>query len=263
MSDRERHARGGDGAGRTVLVTGASSGIGAAIARAFGGLGWAVAVGGRRTDRLREVAGEIERAGGRAFAHPLDVTEPESIDGFLAAAEGALGPLDVVVNNAGIGVPGALHEIAVEDIQRELATNLLGPMLVVRRALPGMLARRHGDLVFISSMNAVAPRPLQLGYTAAKAGLEAMAHTLRMELEGTGVRSIIVRPGPTRSEFGYGWGPGVLTRLLDTWKHWGFMRHNETLDGRQVAAAVVAAVTAPAGMSMDVIQVNPDGSSEA
>jgi NADP-dependent 3-hydroxy acid dehydrogenase YdfG len=247
------------GAGRTVLVTGASSGIGAAIARAFGTRGWAVAIGARRTDRLQEVAHAIEQAGGRVFAQALDVTQPASIETFFSAAEAALGPMDVVVNNAGMGVPGPLHELAVEDLQREVATNLLGPMLVARRALPGMLARRRGDLVFISSMNVVAPRPLQLGYTATKAGVEGMAHTLRMELEGTGVRSLIVRPGPTRSEFGVRWGPDILSRALDAWKHWGFMRHNEILDGNHVAAAVVAAVTAPPGVSLDVIQVNPDG----
>jgi NADP-dependent 3-hydroxy acid dehydrogenase YdfG len=249
-------------AGRTLLVTGASSGIGAAIARAFGARGWAVAIGARRTDRLEEVARAVEQAGGRAFAHPLDVTEPASIETFFAAAEARLGPMDAVVNNAGIGTPGALHELAVDDIQRELATNLLGPMLVTRRALPGMLARRRGDLVFISSMNVVAPRPLQVGYTAAKAGVEGMAHTLRMELEGTGVRSLIVRPGPTRSEFGFRWEPDVLGRALDAWKHWGFMRHTDILDGDRVAQAVVAAVTAPPGTSLDVIQVNPDGSGE-
>jgi NADP-dependent 3-hydroxy acid dehydrogenase YdfG len=248
---------------RTLLVTGASSGIGAAIARAFGKRGWAVAVGARRIDRLQAVAHDIEQAGGRAFAHALDVTQPESIDAFFTAAEVALGPMDVVVNNAGMGVPGLLHELAVEDIQRELATNLLGPMLVVRRALPAMLMRRHGDFVFISSMNVVAPRPLQLGYTAGKAGVEGMAHALRMELEGTGVRSIIVRPGPTRSEFGSKWRADILVRVLDAWKYWGFMRHNEYLDGDRVADAVVAAVTAPRGVSMDIIQVNPDGSNNA
>jgi len=243
-----------------LLVTGASSGIGAAIARTFGTLGWCVAVGARRAERLREVAHEIEQAGGHAWAHALDVTQPESIDAFFAAAEAALGPIDVVINNAGIGVPGMLHELAVEDIQRELATNLIGPMLIIRRALPGMLARGRGDLVFISSMNVVAPRPLQAGYTAAKAGLEGLAHTLRMELEGTGVRSIIVRPGPTRSEFGYRWGSDVLIRVAETWKHWGLMRHHNILDGARIAEAIVAAVSAPPGMSMDIIQVNPDGS---
>jgi len=244
---------------RTALVTGASSGIGAAVARAFGALGWSVAIGARRMVRLEEVARDIEATGGRPFARHLDVTKADSIDAFFAAAEVALGAVDVVVSNAGISIPGLLHELSVANLETELATNLLGPMLVARRALPSMLARQHGSLVFISSMNVVEPRPLQVGYTAAKMGVEGLARTLRKDLEGTGVRSIIIRPGPTRSEFGFAWGKDLLIRVLESWKHWGFMRHNEMLDGEHVAAAVVSAVTAPAGLVVDVIQVNPEG----
>jgi NADP-dependent 3-hydroxy acid dehydrogenase YdfG len=131
-------------------------------------------------------------------------------------------------------------------------------MLITRRALPSMLERRQGDLVFISSMNVVEPRPFQLGYTAGKAGLEGMAQTLRRDLEGTGVRATIVRPGATRSEFGFGWHPDILVRVLDSWKRWGFLRHMDMMESEQVALAVVAAVTAPPGLRMDVIQVNPE-----
>ena len=243
----------------TVLVTGASSGIGAAVAQAFGALGWAVAMGARRGDRLQEVAQTVSAAGGRPFAHYLDVTKADSIDAFFAATEAALGPVDVVVSNAGVGIPGVLHELSVADIETELATNLLGPMLVARRALPSMLARRSGTLIFISSMNAVQPRPLQIGYTAAKAGVEGVAHTLRLDLEGTGVRSLIVRPGPTRSEFGFGWAPGMLVRVIESWQRWGLMRHNDMLDPEHIAAAVVSAATAPAAAHLDVIQLNPTG----
>jgi NADP-dependent 3-hydroxy acid dehydrogenase YdfG len=121
-----------------------------------------------------------------------------------------------------------------------------------------MLERRRGDLVFISSMNVVEPRPFQLGYTAAKAGLEGMAHVLRKDLEGTGVRATIVRPGATRSEFGFGWEPDILVRVLDSWKHWGYLRHLDMMEGEQVALAVIAAVTAPPGLHMDIIQVSPE-----
>ena len=244
---------------RTALVTGASSGIGAAIALGLGATGFAIGLGARRTDRLAEVAKAIEGEGGRAFAHPLDVTQAESIDAFVAAAEAALGPADVVVSNAGVGIPGLLHEIPADELEAELRTNLLGPMLLARRVLPGMLERRTGDLVFVSSMNAVEPRPFQVGYTAAKAGVEGLARALRRELEGTGVRAVVVRPGPTRSEFGFAWGPEVLERVLDSWKRWGFLRHMEMLDGEAIAAAVIWAATQPRSTSIDVIQVNPEG----
>jgi len=243
---------------RTAVVTGASSGIGAAIARALGALGWSVALGARRTELLEDVARGVASAGGRPLAHALDVTDEAGIDAFFTATESAFGAVDVVVSNAGIGLPGLLHEVPVANLERELRTNLLGPMLVARRALPAMLAGKRGDLVFISSMNVVEPRPFQLGYTAAKAGLEGMAQVLRRDLEGTGVRATIVRPGATRSEFGFGWEPEILMRVIDSWKAWGFMRHLDMMEGDQVALAVVHAVTAPPGLHMDVIQVNPE-----
>jgi NADP-dependent 3-hydroxy acid dehydrogenase YdfG len=242
-----------------ALVTGASAGIGAAIAVGLASSGFSVALGARRMERLGEVARAVEGEGGRAFAHRLDVSRAESIDEFVTAAEAALGPPEVVVSNAGVGVPGLLHEVASAELEAELRTNLLGPMLLARRVLPAMLARRRGDLVFVSSMNVVEPRPFQVGYTAAKAGVEGLARALRRELEGTGVRAVIVRPGPTRSEFGFAWGPEVLERLLDSWKRWGFLRHNEMLDGAAIARAVVWAATQPRSASIDVIQVNPEG----
>ena len=245
---------------RTAIVTGASSGIGAAIACALGAQGWRIALGARRTDKLAEVATEVEKAGGRAFLHALDVADADGIERFFAASERALGPAGVLVSNAGVGVPGLLHQLAVADLERELRTNLLGPMLMARRALPAMLEARRGDLVFISSMNVVEARPYQVGYTAGKAGVEGMAHTLRRDLEGTGVRTTIVRPGATRSEFGFGWSPDVMVPLLDSWKRFGLLRHLDMMDGTQVAAAVVAAVNAPPGVSMDIIQVTPEQS---
>jgi NAD(P)-dependent dehydrogenase (short-subunit alcohol dehydrogenase family) len=243
---------------RTAVVTGASAGIGAAIAEALGALGWNVSIGARRTEALTEVGKAVETAGGRPFAHALDVTDPESIERFFAATEKAFGVVGVVVNNAGIGLPGLLHEMPIENVERELATNLLGPMRVARRALPSMLAARSGDLVFISSMNVVEPRPFQLGYTAAKAGLEGMVSVLRRDLEGTGVRATIVRPGATRSEFGFGWDPTILMRVIDSWKEWGYMRHLDMMEGAHVAHAVVSVVTAPPGLHVDVVQVNPE-----
>lgn len=244
---------------RTAIVTGASSGIGAAIARACGARGWSVALGARRTDRLEAVAREVEAAGGKGLAYALDVRDSGSIDAFFAATERAFGPVDLVVSNAGLGRPGLLHEIDVDEIRTELDTNLLGPILVARRAIPAMIERGQGDLVFISSMNVVAARPFQLGYTASKAGLEGVAQTLRMDLEGTGVRSIIVRPGPAKSEFGMRWGPDILGRVLESWKQWGFLRYWATLEAAAIAAAVMSAVTAPPEANVDLIQVTPAG----
>ena len=242
---------------RTAIVTGASTGIGAAIARAFGGLGWSVAIGARRIERLESVARDVEAAGGRVFSHQLDISDAASVDAFFDGAEAAFGPLEVVINNAGIGIPGRLQELTVEEIQTEIAIDLIGPMLVSRRALPSMVERRRGELVFITSANTVAPRPSQIGYTASKAGVEAVARTLKMELEGSGVRSIIVRPGPTLTEFAGDWGPGRVDRLIESWEGWGLTRHDGLLQPEYIAAAVVTAVTAPDHVHLNEIQVDP------
>lgn len=242
---------------RTALVTGASSGIGAATARAFGRLGWPVALGARRAERLAEVAGEVRAAGGRAFAHPLDVTQPASIDGFFDAAEAELGTCDVVVSNAGLGIPRLLHEATPEDLRREVETNLLGALWVARRAIPRLLERGSGDLIFVSSLNAVAPRTFQAGYTASKAGVEGLARVLQMELEGTGVRATIVRPGPTGSEFGSSYGGELARRLLESWKYWGVMRQLHWMPAERVAEAVVAVASAPPDVHLDLVQVMP------
>jgi NAD(P)-dependent dehydrogenase (short-subunit alcohol dehydrogenase family) len=245
---------------RTAIVTGASSGIGAATALELARQGYAVAVGARRVERLREVTAQIEAAGGRAFAHFLDVSQPASIDAFYAAAESALGPIELLVNNAGMSILNLLPDAKVEDLRSELEVNLLGPMLLCRRAIPGMLARRRGDLVFVGSENAVRPRPFQAAYTAAKAGIEGLARVIAMELDGTGVRSIVVRVGPTGSEFGARMDHGMLRRALEAWRYWGVQRHMHFMPSESVAKAIARAVAAPVEESYpSLIEVMPGG----
>ena len=248
---------------RVAFVTGASAGIGAATARALGALGWSVGIGARRTERLEAVAADIDAAGGHAFAHVLDVSDPASLQKFFDAAEQALGPVDVLVNNAGVCHPGLLHEVAPEDLEDELKTNLLGPILLSRLAIKSLLARSApGDVVFVSSENAVRPRTFQVGYTSTKTGMEAVAAVLRMELERTGIRATVVRPGPTGTEFGHDWEPEVIQRLVESWKYWGLYRYMDSLPPESVAHAVKTVVTAPAGTHFDCIEVMPQPPAE-
>ena len=243
---------------RMAIVTGASSGIGRAIATELGRVGWRVALGARRTERLDETAAEVRAEGGEPFAHHLDVTDAASIDRFFGAAESALGPVDVLVNNAGVATPGWLHEIPADAVAREVATNLLGPLLVTRLAIASMRSRQRGDLVFITSDASRHARPRMATYTATKAGLEALAHALAMELEGSGIRSTTVRVGPTVSEFGFGWPMDELEDLMSYWPRFGLQRHAGVLDAAAVARAVVTAVTAPVGVHVDTIEVQPE-----
>jgi len=244
---------------RTAVVTGASSGIGVTIATELGRLGWNVAVGARRTDRLEDTAAEVRAAGGTPFQHALDVSDATSIESFFRAVEAECGPVDVVVNNAGIATPGWLSRIPVEAIEREVHTNLLGPILMSRLAIASMQRRgARGHLVFITSDATRHARPRMSTYTATKAGIEALAHCLSLELEGSGIRSTVVRVGPTISEFGFGWPMDELEDLMAYWPRFGLQRHAGVLDPGAIAAAVVAAVTAPPGVLIDTIEVQPE-----
>ena len=251
MSAEEQH--------RTAIVTGASSGIGVSIATELGRLGWSVALGARRADRLEDTATLVRDAGGRPFAHTLDVSEADSIESFFAAAEGALGPIDVVVNNAGVATPGWLVDVPAAAIEHEVATNLTGPILLSRLAIASLQARgARGDLVFMTSDASRNARPRMATYTATKAGLEALVHSLAMELEGTGIRASTIRVGPTLSEFGFGWPMDDLVDLMSYWPRFGLQRHSGVLEPEAIARAVVTAVTAPPGVLFDTIEVQPE-----
>lgn len=244
---------------RVAVVTGASSGIGRATAVELGRLGWPVAIGARRADRLAETADAVRDVGGDVFAHALDVCDPSSVSSFLDAAADALGPVEVLVNNAGMATPGYLHTLPPEAIQREIATNLVGPLLTSRHVIGSLRARGgRGHLVFITSDATRHARPRMAAYTSSKAGLEALAHTLQMECEGTGIRVTTVRVGPTLSEFGFGWPMEELEDLMSYWSRFGLQRHAGVLEPQAIARAVVTAVTAPPGVVIDSIEVQPE-----
>ena len=248
------------GRARIALVTGASSGIGAATAIELGRRGWAVAVGARRPERIEQVAKQVEAVGGRAFAHPLDVTLPHSADEFCAAVERALGPPDLLVNNAGQNLSALVADASDAQLRADVEINLLGAMFMTRRVLPGMLARRVGDVVFLGSDSATRPRTYQGAYAAAKAGLEAFARVLEMETEGTGVRSMLVRVGPTGTEFGTRMPQERLGEILASWKYWGVLRHLHWMSADAVARAIVSAVEVPVEEAYPpVIEVQPGG----
>jgi NADP-dependent 3-hydroxy acid dehydrogenase YdfG len=239
---------------RTAVVTGASSGIGRAVAVALGRLGWTVGLGARRADALDETAQLVVDAGGSPIAHPLDVTDAASMDAFLAAC----GPLDVLVNNAGIATPGLLHETNDDAHRAIIETNLLGPLLLTRRVVAGWCAeRRAGDVVFVSSDASVHPRPYLATYGVSKAGVDALAQVLALECEGTGIRSTIVRVGPTLTGFGDGWDTAQFEAIIPRWQRFGIQRHFSTLTPEDVAQAVVTAVTLPPHAWVPIIEVQP------
>ena len=243
---------------RTAVVTGASAGIGRAIAVALGGLGWSVGLGARRTDRLEETAQLVAAAGGRPCASALDVSDAASIDAFLEAVNAELGPVDVLVNNAGVAAPGRLHEMSDAQHEQILTTNLLGPILVTKRVVAALRASHApGDIVFISSDATIHPRPVLGTYGVSKVGLEAYATVLALECEDFPIRSSIVRVGPTITGFADGWDLEQFTEIIASWQRFGIQRHFNTMHADDVARTVVAVVTAPPHMWTRVVEVQP------
>jgi short-subunit dehydrogenase len=181
---------------RTALVTGGGTGIGRGIALALARRGAQVALVGRRREPLESMAGEIERQGGRALALPADLTQAGQRAALRARIHEALGPLDLLVNNAGVLAGGELVALSPAEIEAAVALNLAVPMLLVQQWLPD-LARRRGAVILVGSTMSFVPLPAATVYSASKAGLRAFGRGLRYELRGRGVHVLTVYPPGT------------------------------------------------------------------
>ncbi|HTW14880.1 MAG TPA: SDR family oxidoreductase [Nocardioides sp.] len=243
---------------RPAVVTGASSGIGAATALALAAAGHPVALGARRTEKCEEVATAVRDAGGEAVVHRLDLTDGESVNAFAKAVADDLGDIEVVISNAGAVAPGTIHEVEPDRFAREIDLNLTGAQRLVRAFVPGMVERQRGDFVFVSSDVAVRARPFMSSYAAGKWGLEGMAHALQMELEGTGVRASIVRPGPTWSEMGTDWDVDEAAFVLNQWVRFGLARHPHFMKPTAIADAITTVVSVPRGVHLNLVEVSPE-----
>jgi len=186
-----------------VLITGASSGFGAAAARAFGAEGARLLLGARRLARLEAVAAEARQAGAaQAHVHALDVAQTTSVEAFLRWSRTKTDRLDVLLNNAG-GAHGLdpVAEGKDEDWERMLAANVLGVLRVTRAALPLMLQNPGSTIINIGSVAGHAAYEGGAAYCAAKAGELQITRALRLELNGTGIRVTTVDPGLAQTEF--------------------------------------------------------------
>jgi short-subunit dehydrogenase len=181
--------------GRTALVTGASGGLGAHLARRLAHEGMNVALAARREEELSALAAELEALGVRAAALPADLSDLEQIDPLIERAQDALGPLDLLVNNAGVESVGAFTACTREELTGTVDLNLTAPLLLTHRVLPGMLARRRGHVVFISSLGGKSGPAYEEPYAATKAGLIGLNQSLRAEYRGEPVGFSVVCPG--------------------------------------------------------------------
>lgn len=232
-------------AGRTALVTGASRGIGSAIARRLAAEGGRVALVARGADALEELAGEI---GGGAFAVPCDVADADAVSHAVEAIGRRLdGAPDVIVNNAGVFAVAPAHEQDPDAFDTMLSTNLGAPFRIVRALLPAMRARASGHIVTIGSIADRATFPGNAAYAASKYGLRALHEVLRAELRGSGVRTTLVSPGPTDTPL---WDP------LDPDATPGFTPRAEMLSADAVADAVAYAVLVPPSVNVDELRLS-------
>lgn len=186
-----------DFAGRTAIVTGASSGIGLFVARALASQGMAVVLAARSESALEEVAEEIRQTGATAIAVPTDVTVHADRERLVNRALSECGRIDVLVNNAGIETYCPFTELSMEQIARTIEVNLTSAILLSRLVLPAMLAAGTGHIVNMSSTAGKHGPAYGAAYGASKAGLISLTETLRAEFKGQGVSASVICPGFT------------------------------------------------------------------
>ncbi|MEV8367646.1 SDR family NAD(P)-dependent oxidoreductase [Streptomyces niveus] len=241
-------------AGRpTAVITGASSGIGAATARQLAAAGLHVVVTARRKDRIEALAAEINAAGHSATAYVLDVTDRAAVDAF-AAELGSLPSVDVLVANAG----GALGADPVasgdpDDWRRMFETNVIGTLHTTQALLPALTASGNGTVVILTSTAGFATYEGGGGYVAAKHGEHVLAETLRLEIVGTPVRVIEVAPGMVKTEeFASTRFRGDTERAAKVYEGVA-----EPLSAEDVADTITWAVTRPHHVNIDLLVVRP------
>jgi len=244
---------------RPVLVAGASSGIGAATAEWLAAAGYPVALAARRVEKLQELADKITANGGEAVAVPLDVTDEQSVLDCVAKAEAALGSLEIVVAGAGDLAVGLSYDTLPEEFAAQINIHLTGAYRIYRAVIGGMIDRTRGDFVFIGSDVAIRPRPWSSAYVAAKSGIDGLVATIQLELEGTGVRAGVVRPGQTLTGMGMNLDPKDTEDMLNDWIKHGLARHGNFLAPEHIAQAVAAMVTMPRGAHMRSVEVEAEG----
>ncbi|TDR94510.1 SDR family oxidoreductase [Enterovirga rhinocerotis] len=183
---------------KTVLITGASSGIGVGIARELSGAGARLMLGARRTDRLEALAAELRQAGGEVEFRRLDVTSREDVLAFADAARRAFGRIDVIVNNAGVMPLSLLASSKVDEWDRMVDVNIKGVLYGIAAVLPEMTARGSGHIVNIGSIGALSVSPTASVYCATKYAVRAISDGLRQERRD--IRVTCIHPGVVTSE---------------------------------------------------------------
>ncbi|MFN8627644.1 MAG: SDR family oxidoreductase [Candidatus Binatia bacterium] len=228
-------------AGRVGVVTGASAGIGAAVARALAAAGMRLILGARRASQLEAVCGEIRAHGGAADFVVTDMRDDAQVERLVAAAGERYGRLDALVNNAAMGGVRSVADGRVDEWRAILETNVLGTLIACRAALRFMLPRGHGDILNVTSPTAHEAWPYMSAYAASKAGIEALSRCLRVEVGRSGVRVMILEVhnvGGTEAALHF--DPALSTAAIRRWGELGLLNLDAPpLERDDVARAAV------------------------
>ncbi|MFP4471895.1 MAG: SDR family oxidoreductase [Bacteroidales bacterium] len=239
---------------KVAIITGASSGIGEATARALSAEGAKVVLAARRVDKLEKLKSELEEAGGEALVVQTDVVKRDQVDKLGQAAVGHFGKIDILINNAGLMPLSFMKNLHVDEWERMVDVNLKGAMYAVAAVLPDMMERKTGDIVNISS---IAGRKLFPGgavYCATKFGISALSEGMRMELSKPyNIRITSVEPGAVATELTHTF---TDQELIDQWND-GRRAHLVPLNPEDIARAILFALTQPEGVSVNEILVMP------
>jgi clavulanate-9-aldehyde reducatase len=236
-----------------VAVTGASSGIGEAVALACAEAGAAVALAARRAERIEALAERIVSAGGRAIAVRTDVSREEDARTFVRRAHDELGRLDVLVNNAGVMLLGPIAGADTEEWRRMIDANVYGVLYCTHAALPLMASQGSGHIVNVSSVAGRFARAGSGVYNLTKFGVGAFSEALRQEAVGMGVRVTVVEPGAVATELPGHNRPEVLEMMAKAFQG------VTPLASEDIARAVLFAIAQPANVSINEMLVRPSG----
>jgi NADP-dependent 3-hydroxy acid dehydrogenase YdfG len=241
---------------KVALVTGASSGIGAATARAIAAAGASVALLARRADRLRDLADEIARDGGKTHVIEADLIDEAVPREAVGSAIGALGRLDLVVNNAGIVDVAPIEKADLARFARMLELNTLVPMRVAQAAIPHLRAAGGGDIVNLSSTSGLFTAPGVGGYSASKHGVAAFSEALRREVtKADKIRVTVIEPGPVATEITGHIRDETARKGIADW-----LASIVPLQPEDVADAILYAVTRPRHVHIDRLLIRPTDS---
>jgi NADP-dependent 3-hydroxy acid dehydrogenase YdfG len=243
--------------GTVTLVTGASSGIGAATARALAGQGAAVALAARREERLADLAGEITGRGGRALVIETDVTDRAQAESAVARTVAELDRLDILINNAGVMLLGPIENAPIEEWEQMVHLNVLGALYAAHAALPHLLKaaedspRRVADMVNISSVAGRVARNGSGVYSLTKFGLGAFSESLRQEFTKRHLRVSLVEPGATATE--------LTSHMREAVREQSMQRFAgvERLDADDIADTILYIVTRPRRVAINEVLIRP------